>query len=59
MFRDSSHSLAGVAMQIALQNGLHIFGREQDYSRQNIDAGKSDVSLRFRLWIHCIMTFQK
>ncbi|EXJ69247.1 uncharacterized protein A1O5_07283 [Cladophialophora psammophila CBS 110553] len=58
MFRDSSHTLAGVAMQLAVQNGLHIFGREQDYSRQNIDAKNSEVALRFRLWIHCVVTFQ-
>ncbi|KAL6246869.1 hypothetical protein RBB50_006176 [Rhinocladiella similis] len=58
MFHDSSHPLAGIAMQLAVQNGLHIFGREQDYSRQNINASDSKVSLRFRLWVHCVIIFQ-
>ncbi|KAJ9629054.1 hypothetical protein H2204_008994 [Knufia peltigerae] len=58
MFHDSSHPLAGIAMQLAVQNGLHIFGREQDYSRQNINAADSKVSLRFRLWVHCVIVFQ-
>lgn len=59
LFHDSSHTLAGVAMQLAVQNGLHIFGREQDYSRQNVNEANSEVTLRFRLWIHCVVTFQK
>lgn len=59
LFQDSSHALAGVAMQLAVQTGLHIFGHEQDYSRQNIDTANSEVFLRFRLWIQCLMTFQK
>lgn len=59
MFKDSSHALCGVAMQLAVQNGLHVFGREQDYSRQNIDAANSEVALRFRLWIHCVVIFQR
>ncbi|KAJ9610476.1 hypothetical protein H2200_005253 [Cladophialophora chaetospira] len=58
LWQDSSHALAGVAMQLAVQNGLHIFGHEQDYARQNIDTANSEVSLRFRLWIYCLVVFQ-
>ena len=59
MFKDSTHSLAGVAMQLALQNGLHILGREQDFVRQSIDEARSEVALRFRLWVHCVIIFQR
>ena len=59
MFKDATHALAGVAMQLAVQNGLHIFGREQDFVRQSIDEARSEVALRFRLWIHCVIIFQR
>ena len=59
MFKDPTHALAGVAMQLAVQNGLHFFGREQDFVRQSIDEARSKVALRFRLWIHCVIIFQR
>lgn len=59
MFKDPSHALAGAAMQLAVGIGLHVFGNEQDFVRQNIDANDSETSLRFRLWIHCVMIFQR
>lgn len=59
MFKDPSHALAGTAMQLAMVHGLHIFGHEQDFVRQSIECAKSEVSLRFRLWIHCVIIFQR
>jgi len=32
IFRDPSPALAGAAMQLAIQNGLHMIGRETDFS---------------------------
>jgi hypothetical protein len=32
IFKDPSHALAGAAMQLAMQNGLHMIGREIDFS---------------------------
>jgi transcriptional regulatory protein LEU3 len=34
LFTDPSHALAGAAMQLAIQNGLHILCREQDFARR-------------------------
>ncbi len=59
MCQDTSHTLGAVAMQLAVQNGLHILGHQQDYERQNINTSNSEVSWRFRLWIHCVLTVQK
>lgn len=59
MFKDPSHALAGTAMQLAIVNGLHVFGHEQDFVRQTIECANSEVCLRFRLWVHCVTIFQR
>lgn len=59
MFKDPSHALAGTAMQLAILNGLHVFGHEQDFVRQSIECVNSEVCLRFRLWVHCVTIFQR
>lgn len=32
LYKDPSHALAGAAMQLAVQNGLHFFSSEQDFA---------------------------
>jgi hypothetical protein len=52
MITDVSLSMTGVAMQLALQNGLHSFGRRQDFTVQITQNEKQDL-FRPRLWSNC------
>lgn len=57
-WKDPSHALAGAAMQLAVQNGLHTFRHEQDFRRVQIDSNDRARMFRISLWLHCIMIFQ-
>jgi transcriptional regulatory protein LEU3 len=59
MFKDISHVLGGAAMQLALQNGLHIFGNRQDFSRTRLWPDENEDVNRARLWAHCLIVFQR
>ncbi|KAH8699103.1 hypothetical protein BGW36DRAFT_406939 [Talaromyces proteolyticus] len=52
MITDVSLPLTGVAMQLAIQNGLHFFGRRQDFITQIAQNETKDV-FRPRLWSYC------
>ncbi|KAF2233648.1 hypothetical protein EV356DRAFT_200261 [Viridothelium virens] len=56
--KDPSHALAGAAMQLAVQNGLHIYGHQQDFYRENVECRYADKKFRALLWIHCVTVFQ-
>lgn len=58
MFKDPSHAMIGAAMQLALQNGLHHFDREQDFARTKMTSGEENRLFRARLWMHCVNIFQ-
>ena len=59
MWKDPSHALIGAAAQLAVQNGLHMVGHEQDFARTISQSTKSERLSRARLWIHCLMIFQR
>ena len=59
MYKDPSHALAGAAMQLAIQQGLHVFGHEQDFARTQLWFADSDKIFRARLWINCLIVFQR
>ncbi|KIW19928.1 hypothetical protein PV08_00503 [Exophiala spinifera] len=58
MWKDPSHALAGAAMQLAVQNGLHKAQNEQDFRRVLISSSDGGQLFRVRLWLHCVMVFQ-
>ena len=57
--KDPSHALAGAAMQLAVQNGLHVYGHEQDFYRENVKCKDTNKLFRARLWVHCATVFQR
>ena len=58
MWKDPSHVVSGTALQLAVQNGLHSMGREQDFRRVNVGSN-SKSTLRAQLWIHCVVISQR
>lgn len=58
-FKDPSHALAGAAMNLAIQNGLHYAGREQDFSRDKLKATEENRRFRAGLWLYCVVVFQR
>jgi transcriptional regulatory protein LEU3 len=59
MWKDPSHALAGAAMQLAIQNGLHAFRHEQDFRRDPIDSNDRMRVFRVQVWLHCVIVFQR
>jgi transcriptional regulatory protein LEU3 len=57
-YKDPSHALAGAAMQLALQNGLHIWGHEEDFYRDQESCAYEGEVFRARLWAQCTVTVQ-
>ena len=58
MWKDPSHVVSGTALQLAVQNGLHSMGREQDFRRVNV-SNNSKSTLRGQLWVHCVVISQR
>lgn len=59
MWKDPSHALAGLATQLAIQNGLHDSRHEQDFRRFQIDSNETIRVFRTRLWLYCVIIFQR
>lgn len=74
IYREPSEALAGAAMSLAMQNGLHMYSREQDFVTKTLrrtprpayyDLSASRtirdevVSFRTRIWAFCNITFQE
>ena len=60
MWKDPSHVMAGAAMQLAVQNGLHKFRHEQDFRRTQTNSNDQDMGVcRIHLWLHCMIHFQR
>lgn len=59
MWKDPSHALAGAAIQLAIQNGLHEFRHEQDFRRTQINSNDRARVFRVHLWLHCVIVFQR
>jgi transcriptional regulatory protein LEU3 len=59
-WKDISHTLAGAAMQLAVQNGLHKFRHEQDFrSTQMNNSDRNTRVFRIHLWLNCVILFQR
>lgn len=59
-WKDSTHGMAGAAMQLAVQNGLHKFGNEQDFRTTAVYQGNENTRVfRMHVWLYCIILFQR
>ncbi|KAF7198228.1 Transcriptional regulatory protein SEF1 [Pseudocercospora fuligena] len=73
VYRDPTQALAGAAYGLAIQNGLHMYAREQDFivkstsERSGLVSGAevlrsrvrdAAVIARTRIWVYCLLTFQ-
>ena len=82
IYKDPSHALAGAAMNMAIQNGLHVLCHELDFASRptkqreeyispkpgssagatfevNFPDADSEGIFRIRLWVHCLIIFQR
>ncbi|KIW57122.1 hypothetical protein, variant [Exophiala xenobiotica] len=57
--KDTSYTLSGMAINLALQIGLHVPTFSQDYSRSKMTLTQEDIQRRVQLWFHCIIVHQK
>ncbi|OAL18756.1 hypothetical protein AYO22_10450 [Fonsecaea multimorphosa] len=53
-----SHIFSGAAVNLAMQNGLHVLGVGQDFARVRLNNNEEEKISRARLWIYCIITAQ-
>lgn len=58
MFQDRIHTLAGSAMQLALQIGLHVSGVGQDFARVRVQPHAVEQKDRAVLWQYCCIVSQ-
>jgi transcriptional regulatory protein LEU3 len=59
LFKDKTHTLAGAAMQLALQIGLHVSGVGQDFARVRVQAHPTEQANRAILWQYCFIVCQR
>ena len=60
IWKDPSHTIAGAAMQLAVQNGLHKFRHEQDFRKAQINSNDRNMRVfRVHLWLSCVIIFQR
>lgn len=58
-YKDNSYTLSGMAINLALQIGLHVPTFSQDYTKTRINLTAEDIARRVQLWFHCIVVHQK
>lgn len=59
IYHDKSPVLAGAAMQLAIQNGLHMFSKRQDFTRNSLRQDQSEELFRAKLWSYCKIVCQR
>ncbi|KAK4498024.1 hypothetical protein PRZ48_010680 [Zasmidium cellare] len=61
LWKDPSPALIGAAVQLAIQQGLHIAGSSQqhDFARTVLHMTEEDRAAQTRLWAYCVTVFQK
>ena len=57
--KDQTYTLSGLALNLALQLGLHVPRKSQDYSLLRAEVDQDEVIRRAELWLYCIATHQK
>ncbi|KAF2173686.1 hypothetical protein M409DRAFT_48626 [Zasmidium cellare ATCC 36951] len=60
LWKDPSPALIGAAVQLAIQQGLHVAGSRQEhaFSRTVLHMTEEDRAARARLWVYCVTVFQ-
>lgn len=56
---DTSPTIAGAVLGIAMSNGLHVLGVGQDFSRKKLVDDHVSRLLRAKIWCICITTCQR
>lgn len=46
-------------MQLAIQNGLHMFSKRQDFTKNTLRQDESEETFRARLWSYCKIVCQR
>lgn len=59
MYQESVHTLAGPAMHLALQIGLHVDRAAPDFSRDNVQMCAVEQADRAILWRYCLLVCQR
>ncbi|KIW30561.1 uncharacterized protein PV07_06298 [Cladophialophora immunda] len=58
--KDPSPALAGAALQLAINSGLHVWGIGQDFSRRRLNpGGQNSIDFRAKLWVNCLIVCQR
>jgi transcriptional regulatory protein LEU3 len=57
--KDVTHILSGAAMNLAMEIGLHTFGIGQDFARTRLAQDEKEKVFRARLWLHCLIVYQR
>ncbi|CEJ94420.1 hypothetical protein VHEMI09955 [[Torrubiella] hemipterigena] len=58
LFKLRTHVISGAAMMLAMQKGLHISGKAQDFVRVPLSQSNVEKEFRKTLWMHCQIVFQ-
>lgn len=53
-----THVISGAAMMLAMQRGLHLSSKAQDFVLVPLTLSGSEQRLRKALWMHCQIVFQ-
>ncbi|KAI1104081.1 hypothetical protein F4804DRAFT_308180 [Jackrogersella minutella] len=54
-YRDMSLVLSGAAINLSMQNGLHIIGTGQDFARERLTVNETTRTTRAKLWADCVV----
>lgn len=57
--KDVGYVLSGIALNLAMRAGLHVFGNGQDFARTKLDPNEEHTAMRARLWFHCLVVCQR
>jgi hypothetical protein len=57
--KDNTFTLSGMAVNLALQIGLHVPLQGQEYSRTRVDLSSEGLARRVQLWSYCVVVHQK
>lgn len=57
--KDISYTLSGMAVNLALQVGLHVPTFSRDYSRSKTTLTQEEITMKVELWFYCIVIHQK
>lgn len=57
--QDSMPTLTGLALQLALQIGLHVTGVGQDFAREQVQYLSTEQTNRATLWRYCTIVCQR